>query len=118
MGRTRKESDHAPRVTLDGRPCVAQYGDPAWLSMGDPGWLSLSFAKTPSGRQVVDLSALIRRRSKLDDHPPAPPLAARPVPLRRPSPACPGEPRLAPTVPPPAGPVPRRLCSLVRRRRR
>src|SRR2546425_12723539 len=79
MGRTRKESDHAPRVTLDGRPCVAQYGDPAWLSMGAPGWLSLSFAKTPSGRRVVDLSALIRRRSKLDDHPPAPPLAARPV---------------------------------------
>ena len=33
----------------------------------------LSFAKTPSGGQVVDLSTLIRRESQLDDHPPAPP---------------------------------------------
>jgi len=30
--------------------------------------LYLSFAKTPSGRQVVDLSARIRRQSELDDH--------------------------------------------------
>jgi hypothetical protein len=42
----------------------------------------LSFAKTPSGGQVVDLSALIRRQSQLDDpsgrspsHPELPPLS-------------------------------------------
>jgi hypothetical protein len=32
----------------------------------------LSFAKTPSGGQVVDLSALFRRQSQLDDHHPPP----------------------------------------------
>src|SRR2546425_7712048 len=56
----------------------------------------VSFAKTPSGGQVVDLSALIRRRSQLDDQPPAPPPSALPVPLRRPPPARPGEPRRPP----------------------
>src|SRR2546427_4905560 len=38
-------------------------------------------------RQVVDLSALIRRESRLDDHPLAPPASTPPVPLRRPPPA-------------------------------
>jgi hypothetical protein len=33
----------------------------------------LSFAKTPSVGQAVDMSALIRRESQLDDHTPAPP---------------------------------------------
>src|SRR3989454_2052494 len=47
-------------------------------------------------RQVVDLSALIRRESQLDDHPLAPPSSTPPVPLRRPSPARPREPGLAP----------------------
>src|SRR2546425_13137974 len=47
-------------------------------------------------RQVVDLSALIRRESRLDDHPLAPPASTPPVPLRRPSPARPREPGLAP----------------------
>ena len=56
---------------------------------------TLSFAKTPSGGQVVDLSALIRTISELDDHPRAPPGSTPPVPLRRPPPARPGEPRLA-----------------------
>jgi hypothetical protein len=37
----------------------------------------LSFAKTPSVRQEADLSALIRTISELDDHPRAPPAAAR-----------------------------------------
>src|SRR5216684_3019527 len=55
----------------------------------------LSFAKTPSGEQVVDLSALIRRQSEPDDHPPAPPAPTPPVPVRRPPPARPREPRLA-----------------------
>src|SRR3989442_4967595 len=58
----------------------------------------LSFAKTPSGGHVVDLSAPIRRQSQLDDHPLAPPASAPPVPLRWPSPARPREPRLAPAV--------------------
>src|SRR5437016_5428548 len=35
-------------------------------------------------RQVVDLSALIRRESRLDDHPLAPRASTPPVPLRRP----------------------------------
>src|SRR5205809_7176004 len=48
--------------------------------------------------QMFDLSALIRRRSRLDDHPPAPPASPPPVPLRRPPPARPGEPRLAPAA--------------------
>src|SRR5439155_1470711 len=56
------------------------------------------FDKTPSGGQVVELSGLIRRRSLLDDHPPAPPPGARPVRLRRPPPACPRAPRPAPTA--------------------
>jgi len=38
---------------------------------------TLSFAKTASGGQGVDLSALIRRRSQVEDHPPALPPAAR-----------------------------------------
>jgi hypothetical protein len=33
----------------------------------------LSFAKTPSGEQAVDLSALIRRQSPSYDQHPAPP---------------------------------------------
>src|SRR3989442_13311689 len=56
----------------------------------------LSFAKTPSGGQVVDLLALIQRHSQPDDHPPAPPASTPPLPLRRPSPARPREPCLAP----------------------
>src|SRR2546426_10944278 len=55
----------------------------------------LSFAKTPSGEQVVDLSALIRRESLPDDHHPAPLAPAPPIPVRRPPTACPREPRLA-----------------------
>src|SRR5216117_2677180 len=38
-------------------------------------------------RQVVDLSALIRRESRLDDHPLASRASSPPVPLRRPPPA-------------------------------
>jgi IstB-like ATP binding protein len=73
----------------------------AWHeAIGDPtladSICDLSFAKTPPGGQVVDLSALIRRKSELDDHPPAPPASTPPFPLRRPPPARPGEPRLAP----------------------
>src|SRR5436309_4863897 len=57
----------------------------------------LSFAKTPSAGQVVDLSALIRREWPSHDHHAAlaPPL---PVPLRRPPPARPREPRPAPAA--------------------
>src|SRR5436853_1672632 len=38
-------------------------------------------------QQIVDLSALIRRESRLDDHPLAPRASTPPVPLRRPPPA-------------------------------
>src|SRR5712664_3888437 len=38
-------------------------------------------------RLVVDLSALIRREFRLDDHPLAPRASTPPVPLRRPPPA-------------------------------
>src|SRR5712664_2853140 len=51
-----------------------------------------------AGGQVGEPSALIRRQSQLDDHPPAPPASPPPVPLRRPPPARPGEPRLAPAA--------------------
>src|SRR4030095_15076003 len=54
--------------------------------------LGLSFAKTSSARQGVDLSALIRPLSQLDDPSSAPPASAPPVPLRRPPPARPREP--------------------------
>src|SRR5438445_13423842 len=47
-------------------------------------------------RQVVDLSALVRRESRRDDHPLAPPASTSPVPLRRPPPARLREPGLAP----------------------
>src|SRR2546425_3080481 len=57
--------------------------------------VDLSFAKTPSGGQVVDLSAVIRRHSQLDD-PPAPSASTPPGPLPRPPPGRPGKPRLAP----------------------
>jgi hypothetical protein len=58
----------------------------------------LSFAET---------ATLIRTESELDDHPLAPPASSLPLPLRRPPPARPREPRLAPQgrrrreVPPP-----------------
>src|SRR5438093_4637526 len=51
-----------------------------------------------AGGHVGELSALIRRQSQLDDHPTAPPASPLPVPLRRPPPARPGEPRLAPAA--------------------
>src|SRR5437016_3892159 len=57
---------------------------------------SLSFAKTSTRGQVVDLSALIRTESELHDHPLAPRASSLPLPLRRPPPARPREPRLAP----------------------
>src|SRR5437016_4455069 len=47
----------------------------------------LSFAKTLPGGQVIDLSAPIRRQSRLDDHPLAPRASTPPVPLRRLPPA-------------------------------
>src|SRR5438093_7600285 len=49
-------------------------------------------------RQVVDLSALIRSESRLDDHSPAPRASTPPLPLRGPPPACSREPRLAPAA--------------------
>jgi transposase-like protein len=84
---------------------AARRRHPAWggkkllalLHKRHPRW-SLSFAKTPSGEQMVDLSALIRRKSQPDDHPPAPSAPTPPVPVRRPPPAGPREPRLAATT--------------------
>jgi hypothetical protein len=46
--------------------------------------------------QVIDLPALIRRQSPVDDHPSAPPASTPPGPLRRPPPGRPGEPCVAP----------------------
>ena len=40
--------------------------------------------QTPSAGQMVDLSLRIRPLSQLDDHPPARPASASPLPLRRP----------------------------------
>src|SRR5207237_6245733 len=59
---------------------------------------NLSLAKTPAGSQVVDLSALIRRESRLDDPSPAPRASTPALPLRRPPPARSREPRLAPAT--------------------
>src|SRR5436309_3184580 len=58
----------------------------------------LSFAKTPPADQVVDLPALMRRQSPVDDHAPAPLASTPPDPLRRPPPGRSGEPRLAPAT--------------------
>jgi len=49
-------------------------------------------------REVVDLPAPIRRRSAFDDHPPAPAASPPALSLRRPPPARPREPRLAPAA--------------------
>src|SRR2546425_12178727 len=49
-------------------------------------------------REVVDLPALIRRRSWFDDHPPAPAGSPPALSLRRPPPARPRKPRLAPAA--------------------
>src|SRR5882724_6925208 len=49
-------------------------------------------------REVVDLPALIRRRSWFDDHPPAPAASPPALSLRRPPPARPRKPRLAPAA--------------------
>src|SRR2546427_13228849 len=58
--------------------------------------LLLSFAKTPSGANVIDLAGRIQRKFRLDGHPPAPAVSPASPPLRR-SPRCrPGEPGLAP----------------------
>jgi hypothetical protein len=47
-------------------------------------------------RHVIDLAGLIQRKSRLDDHHPAPPASTASPPLRRSPPCCPGEPGLAP----------------------
>src|SRR2546427_8125359 len=47
-------------------------------------------------RQVIDLSSLIRRRSRLNGHSPAPPASTPPDALRRPPSGRPGEPCFAP----------------------
>src|SRR5437870_13620754 len=49
-------------------------------------------------REVVDLPALIRRRSWFDDHPPAPAASPPALSLRQPPPARPRKPRLAPAT--------------------
>src|SRR5437667_6825396 len=49
-------------------------------------------------REVVDLPALIWRRSWFNDHPPAPAASPPALSLRRPPPARPRKPRLAPAT--------------------
>ena len=58
----------------------------------------LSLAKTLSGSQVIDLSALIPALSQLDDHSPAPPVPSLALLPRRPPPARPRELGLAPAA--------------------
>jgi hypothetical protein len=55
----------------------------------------LSFAKTSSGSQVVDQSALMRPSFQLDGLSPTPPASASPLPLGRPPPVGPRESGLA-----------------------
>ena len=62
----------------------------------------MSIAKTSSGSEMVDLSALVGHNTRLDDHSPTPPVPAPPLPRRRPPPARPREPGPAPAA--------RRLC--------
>jgi hypothetical protein len=90
----RRDPELAAAVKEIGYNVTAVRGDVSKLDDLD----RLSFAKTPSGGQVIDLSALIRRESHLDDHTPAPRASTPPVPLRRPPAARAGEPRLAPTA--------------------
>src|SRR5258708_24809602 len=59
---------------------------------------SLSFAKTPSARQALDLSPLIREQSRSHDQRAAPPASPPPLPLRWPPPPRRREPRLAPAT--------------------
>src|SRR5262249_54959651 len=59
-------------------------------------WQNLSLANTPSDDQVLELSARICRRSRLDDYRVAPPASAPAVPRRRPSSTRPREPSAAP----------------------
>src|SRR5262245_52142356 len=56
---------------------------------------TLSFAKRSSASQVIDLSVL-SGDNPLRDHPPTSSTPAPPLPRRRPPPACPREPGLAP----------------------
>src|SRR6266850_4795504 len=58
----------------------------------------LSLAKTLSGSQVIDLSALIPALSQLDDHSPAPPVPSLALLPRRPPSARPRELGLAPAA--------------------
>src|SRR5258708_2612999 len=61
-------------------------------------WMAKPWRQNFARGQVGELSALIRRRSQLDDHPPAPLASTPPDPLRRPPPGRSGEPRLAPAT--------------------
>src|SRR5262245_7682777 len=81
--RRRRNSSTPPRVATARRFLTIVY---LALSHG-----RLSFGKTPSGPQVVDLSVPIWRQSRLDDDPPSPPAPSRALPLRRPPSARLGE---------------------------
>jgi hypothetical protein len=75
-------------------PCVSADGrSPERTEIGSP-----VLRQNSVRRQVVDLSALIRRQSQLDDHPPSPPAPPPPLPRRRPSPTRPREPSPAPAA--------------------
>src|SRR5207247_2977774 len=69
-------------------PCPSRAGPP-------PGG-HIVLRQNLARRQVVDLSALIRTQSQLDDPSPAPPASTPPLPVRRPPPARPRELGLAP----------------------
>src|SRR5712664_479063 len=56
------------------------------IHIGAP-YLSCPSPKPWPAAQAVDLSVLIQTQSRLDDHSPAPPASAPPLPLRQPPPA-------------------------------
>ena len=68
----------------------------AWTPDGRQSWVVLR--QNSVRREVVDLPALIRRRSWFDDHPPAPAASPPALSLRPPPPARPRKPRLAPAA--------------------
>jgi hypothetical protein len=90
----RTNSKRALSVDCGAAPSRRPPGKSEWF-VPSVTMLVLSFAKTSAGGQVVDLSTLIRRESPLDDHSPPPPASCPPLPLQRPSPARPREPRPA-----------------------
>src|SRR5207245_9420107 len=80
-----------PRKIASSRSCVARVPNTTSTCLIRP-----VLRQNSVRRQVIDLSALIRRRSRLNGHSPAPPASTSPDALRRPPSGRPGEPCFAP----------------------